>query len=128
MQRLTEKQELFCHHYIMNGYNGTQAAISAGYSEKIAAGQAYQNLRLPHILERIKEMQRDTVNALCISKEKYLAMLNEMAEKEADPRVRLEAIKTVADWSGYKAPEKKDIVVNQISEQTKKKLQELADE
>jgi phage terminase small subunit len=32
-KKLTMKQEAFCKYYMTNGFNATQAAISAGYSE-----------------------------------------------------------------------------------------------
>jgi phage terminase small subunit len=31
-KKLTMKQEAFCKYYMTNGFNATQAAISAGYS------------------------------------------------------------------------------------------------
>ena len=37
---LTPKQLMFCEHYLINNGNGTQAAISAGYSERTAEAAA----------------------------------------------------------------------------------------
>ena len=50
--KLTNKQESFCREYIIDK-NATQAAIRAGYSEKTAKEQGYENLTKPHISERI---------------------------------------------------------------------------
>lgn len=53
MARLTAKQKAFIYHYLNNGFNGTKAAIAAGYSEASAATIAYENLRKPHIAAEI---------------------------------------------------------------------------
>ena len=50
---LTIKQELFVAAYCSNGYNGTKAAIYAGYSEKSASVIASENLGKPEIVEAI---------------------------------------------------------------------------
>lgn len=50
---LTIKQELFVAAYCTNGYNGTRAAITAGYSENTAKVIASENLSKPDIVEAI---------------------------------------------------------------------------
>ena len=50
---LTWKQKAFIDEY-MKDYNGTQAAIRAGYSENSAKEIAYENLTKPHIKEELK--------------------------------------------------------------------------
>lgn len=56
---LTDKQTLFVFEYLRD-FNGTQAAIRAGYEEKSAAGQAWKLLRKPEIKEyrdrKVKEI------------------------------------------------------------------------
>ena len=46
--RLTGKQEMFIQEYLVD-FNGTRAAIAAGYAVGTAAATAYENLRKPHI-------------------------------------------------------------------------------
>lgn len=46
---LTPKQRSFIDHYLINGNNGTQAALSAGYSSNTCSEMAYENLRKPQI-------------------------------------------------------------------------------
>ena len=41
--KLTAKQAAFCHYYLANNGNGTQAAIKAGYP-KNSAGTIHQKL------------------------------------------------------------------------------------
>lgn len=64
---LTDKQKDFCRHYIFN-WNGTQAAIKAGYSENTASEIAYENLRKPQIQAYIEEIQQDLEKQAGISR------------------------------------------------------------
>lgn len=64
-------------------FNGTQAAIRAGYSEKGAATQAYELLCLPHVVEAIEERKKDLAAAAGLSVEWVLRQWKEVAE--ADP-------------------------------------------
>ena len=68
---LTDKQEAFCREYCLD-WNGTQAAIRAGYSEKTAAVIANENLIKPYIIERINLIKND-LELLCgISRKKVM--------------------------------------------------------
>lgn len=57
---LTPKQEQFCIEYLID-FNGTAAAIRAGYSPKTARQIAAQNLSKLNIQNRIREL-RDGIN------------------------------------------------------------------
>ncbi len=63
---LNARQEQFCREYIQD-YNGTQAAIRAGYAEKNARIIASQNLTKPNILARIHELQEEKRKSLALS-------------------------------------------------------------
>lgn len=54
--KLTAKQRAFVNAYIANGFNATQAAISAGYSEKTAYSIGSENLRKPEIKQAISAL------------------------------------------------------------------------
>lgn len=58
MDRLTDKQKRFCEEYVID-WNGTRAAIAAGYSEKVARQIANQNLSKLYISDYIEEIQKD---------------------------------------------------------------------
>lgn len=49
MDDLTDKQKLFIQNYLSNGFNATQAAIAAGYSENTAGIIGFENLKKPNI-------------------------------------------------------------------------------
>ena len=52
---LNETQKQFCNEYLID-FNGTQAAIRAGYSPKSAYSTANENLRKPEIQSYLKEL------------------------------------------------------------------------
>lgn len=68
---LTDKQKKFCKEYVID-YNGTQAAIRAGYSEKTAKVQASQLLREEKILTTIRNLQKEQMQELCLCEEKVI--------------------------------------------------------
>lgn len=66
---LTKKQELFVQEYVVD-FNGTAAAIRAGYSKKTATLIATQNVRKPNIKFRIDAVleARAAVNAITVNR------------------------------------------------------------
>ncbi|MBR5825846.1 MAG: terminase small subunit [Clostridia bacterium] len=64
--KLTDRQERFCREYTVD-YNATQAAIRAGYSEKTAKQIGQQNLTKLDLLARVRELQKEQAERLCIS-------------------------------------------------------------
>jgi phage terminase small subunit len=76
---LTDKQRIFCHEYCRNGWNGTQAAIKAGYSKDTSGVIAMENLKKPYIQEYIEKV-KNNFELLCgISKAKVLAEHHKLA-------------------------------------------------
>jgi len=59
---LTARQEAFARNYVANGFNATQAAISAGYSQDTANEQGSQNLAKLSIKKRIDELMAGAVS------------------------------------------------------------------
>ena len=53
LAKMTERQKLFCTHYINNGMNATKAAEKAGYAEKNARSTGYENTTKPYMKEYI---------------------------------------------------------------------------
>ena len=52
-KELTAKHKIFCNEYLRNGFNATQAAIKAGYSENTARQTGYDILTYPYIRDYI---------------------------------------------------------------------------
>ena len=72
MAQLKKRQELFCQEYVVD-YNGTQAAIRAGYSEKSARQHSVKMLSNASILARVRELQSEQVERLAVSQD-YVVM------------------------------------------------------
>lgn len=66
------RQDRFCREYVVD-FNGTQAAIRAGYSKKTAAEQSSRLLRNVNIQAKIKALTEKVAQKLEISQEKVLA-------------------------------------------------------
>ena len=77
---LTNKQERFCLEYVID-YNGTKAAIRAGYAEKTANRTASDLLSKPDILARVRQLQEEQAKRLSISSDWVLIRLCETLEK-----------------------------------------------
>ena len=74
-RELTEKQIRFVEEYLCC-FDGTQAAIKAGYSEKYANRQAYSLLQNPQVQEYLRERRADLQDRTNIKQED---VINELA-------------------------------------------------
>jgi phage terminase small subunit len=73
---LTGKQQRFCDEYLID-FNGTRAAIAAGYSENTAAEIASENLTKPNIRTYLSTRQKELREVTGINQER---VLNEFAK------------------------------------------------
>lgn len=80
MKDLTPKQERFCAEYLMD-YNATQAAIRAGYSEKTAGSAGNRLLKNVDVLARVRAMQKEKIDKLCVTSEFVVIKLIETLEQ-----------------------------------------------
>ncbi len=71
VKKLTGKEEKFCREYIVD-YNGTQAAIRAGYSPKSARQIASRLLTKDYILSRIRAIQIEELEKLSVTPESVI--------------------------------------------------------
>jgi phage terminase small subunit len=103
MAKLTDKQRSFIEHYCSNGFNATQAAISAGYSKNTASQTGSENLGKPEIQLAVQEfMSKATKKALVTTEdlvEKLLAEAEYVGEG-ASHSARIAALKTLTDFTG----------------------------
>lgn len=77
---LTKKQIRFCEEYVKD-YNGTKAAIRAGYKESNAASQASRLLSDSNVLNAIKEHQKEVLDKSCLTEEKVINHLQDVLER-----------------------------------------------
>lgn len=76
-KKLTGRQERFCREYIID-YNATDAAIRAGYSKKTAYSIGSENLKKPELLARVRELQAEQAERLCITADWVVMQLVEV--------------------------------------------------
>lgn len=77
---LKKKQIKFCEEYVKD-YNGTQAAIRAGYKESNAASQACRLLKNDEVIKFIKENQKELQKKSCLTEEKVISQLEEILDR-----------------------------------------------
>lgn len=77
-EKLTEKERIFCHEYIID-WNGSRAARAAKYSEKTCAAIASENLTKPYIKKYLDFIKDDFEKEAGISKLKQLKELHKIA-------------------------------------------------
>ena len=75
-----DKHEQFCHQYLIDR-NATQAAIRAGYSEKTAYSQGQRLLKNVETLSRVRELQKEQAERLCIDADWVILRLVEIVER-----------------------------------------------
>lgn len=75
---LTDKQRRFCEEYMVD-FNGTQAAIRAGYSEDSARQIATENLTKPSVQDYLAALKSDAAHIYNISKGDLIEELRKIA-------------------------------------------------
>ena len=76
--KLNPKQEKFIDEYMID-FNGSRAAVAAGYSEKTARTIATEYLNKPHIKAEIEKRRAENQKTFTITKELVLDEIKEVA-------------------------------------------------
>ena len=115
--KLTKKQEMFCRHYIANGYNGTDAAIKAGYSEATARSIASENLMKPYIAEFIKKLENPLISKLGIDENWVLTKLKNFSDVDINDFFEIDKDGNVIKLKDLKElPREKTAAIESIKE------------
>jgi len=116
MSKLTPKQEIFIKEYLID-FNGTRAAIAAGYSKKTANRMAAENLTKPVIKEAIKKEKDKMIEKIDITKESIMQKLSQVIDEFLlDGNLTsnsLRAIEILNKMTGWNEPERKDITITE---------------
>lgn len=103
MADLTSKQQAFCEAYVSNGFNGTQAAITAGYSQDTANRMASENMTKPVIAEYIAKFKESATERALVTIEDVVRGLMEEAKgsgEDTSTSARVAAWKALTDYTG----------------------------
>ena len=125
--KLTSKQSAFVEEYCKNGFNATQASISAGYSKKTAKQAGSENLSKPVISEKIEEFKKKAAEkALCDTQwvVKNLMVEAQGMGEDTSSSARVTALKSLSDFTGgFDANKQKVELSNNIHEDWLNNLQ-----
>lgn len=97
---LNDKYEKFAQEYAID-FNGTRAAIAAGYSEKTAHVKASQLLKIVKVTDRIEELKKKHSEKSEVTAEwltKRFKEVSDTADKESDV---LKALENLGKRIGY---------------------------
>lgn len=98
MKKLTPKQQQFILEYTID-LNATQAAIRAGYSEKVATVIGYENLTKPHISAAIQSAIYDRMTRAKINADYVLTRLVEIDQMDCKDILNDDgSLKPIRDW------------------------------
>jgi len=109
MDKLTDKQRIFCEEYVID-WNATRAAKVAGYSEKSAHDIGCENLKKPYIADYIEHIQKDLQKLAGVSALSNIKVLQKIIDKEdARDNDKQKSVEIINKMLGYNTPEKLDI-------------------
>ena len=115
MEKLTPKQRAFVREYKINGGNGTQAAIKAGYSENTAYSISSENLKKPEIIEALEKQDKKLQEKFEYTMQDMMNEINGVQQKadlEKNRPVELKAIELKGKALGFFV-DKSDIRLSQ---------------
>lgn len=92
---LTDKQARFIQEYVTNGYNGTKAAIAAGYSKRSAQEIATENLRKPLIAQEKDRLMSKIADEAGCTKEFVMKRLKDGASLDLEGKAGQIAMKAL---------------------------------
>lgn len=118
---LTDKQKAFVQHFSQTG-NATRSAIAAGYSEATAEQQGYELKR--KLINEIDETTRSLMGAAVpLAVEKLQALIT---DKDVSASVKLGAINSILDRTGYQTVHKvEDVTKQRTDDELQAELQHL---
>ncbi len=104
---LTLQQRKFCEHYVANGGNHKQAALSAGYSKHSPDERAYEQLRKPAIRRYVTKLMKEAIEKSGFTTEYTLNLLKKGAEAAfKDKLTNLDGVTRVDTIVNYDGLEK----------------------
>ena len=113
---LSAKHKAFCDEYLANGMNATQAYKSVyKTNDKVSEASASRLLLNVKVREYLQQQQETTAQRLQITKEELLNDLVEIKNNNKGVRdgVAMKAIEIINKMSGFDAPIKQDINIQE---------------
>ena len=96
-KKLTARERTFVHEYLRD-WNGTQAAIRTGYSEKTAASQASRLLRKPEVRAYRDALLQEQFDAIGVTRHSIAGEVWELYQKCVQKEPVLEWDSVIREW------------------------------
>lgn len=113
---LTDQQEMFCREYLVD-FNGTQAAIRAGYSEKSAYSQAHDLLKNDAVADLLRKLAQKRSEKVEVKSDEVLREMMRMGYSDVRGIFNDKgAVLPMAEWSDDMARAIAYIEVDEIYE------------
>lgn len=119
--RLTKRQQLFVHHYMID-MNATQAAIRAGYSEKSAYNQGTRMMKNDEVRRAIEEAWRDKIRRADLTADDVLRLISRAAFADIRDFVDLDEHEMAIN---HKSDRFDGELVTEVSEETRRMGEEM---
>ncbi len=100
---MNSKQQAFVEAYCCNGFNATQAAITAGYSEKTAESQASRLLTNVKVKAAVDALKAKASKKALVTADDLVRLLYNEAQglgEDTTSSARTAAIKVLTDFTG----------------------------
>jgi len=123
MADLRPQMMIFVTEYLKNGNNATQAAISAGYSEKTASSQGSRLLKSVEVQQYLNKTEQNLNKDLRVmfaehAVNAFNVLIEVMNKSDAMDKDRLIAARDLLDRAGYKPVERlvADVASNKLED------------
>ncbi len=126
---MTRKQAQFVEEYAVD-FNGTQAAIRAGYAPRSARVTASRLLTKAAVQDAVEALQRQSAERLQITRELVLEELRaaiELARERQDVHAMIRGWVEIAKLLGLYEPERRRVEVSTTSRRVVTQLEGLSD-
>lgn len=123
---MTERQRKFAEYYVQCG-NAEQAAVSAGYSEQYARGNAYKLVANSGVAAYIKQLSEATQTARIMTARDRQELLSDIARDEDNAAAdRIRAVDTLNKMTGeYTTKVEASVQKNPFAELTTEELRKV---
>lgn len=130
--RLTERQRLFCEHYVGAGRHcAALAARLAGYAPGCSHVTGCQLLKKPKIAATVRGLEEVLAREIGVSRQRVIAELvasADLARELKEPASMISAFRNVAQICGYYRREASEAVAGRACGETVERLSRLSDQ
>lgn len=97
---LNERQKTFVNEYVNNGFNGTKAALAAGYSEKAAGQTAHRMLNTGKIKQAINFLKERSTVKTSLTTNYVIEKLMNIADNSRSDSSKVAALRLLGMYLG----------------------------